>query len=96
MKTGTGYTGHADSPLLGHHNGRAIFLLYNGILKDKSDTGGNVLNHHTLAYLETLLPDFDGERVIYGARTRFDKRRLTDRRITFHQLPYALAVKTWF
>ena len=31
------------SPLLGIHQGRAIYLLYNGILKDKSVAGGNVL-----------------------------------------------------
>ena len=32
-ETGTGYSGKADSPLLGDHNGRAIHPLYNGILK---------------------------------------------------------------
>ena len=31
------------SPLLGVHNGAAYYLLYNGILKDKSVAGGNVL-----------------------------------------------------
>ena len=35
-ETGTGFTGTADSPLLGVHEGRAIYLLYNSILKDKS------------------------------------------------------------
>ncbi|MCB1797159.1 MAG: site-specific DNA-methyltransferase, partial [Candidatus Competibacteraceae bacterium] len=42
-ETGTGFTGTADSPLLGIHEGRAIYLLYNDILKDKSVGGGNVL-----------------------------------------------------
>ena len=32
-ETGTGYTGSADSPLLGVHEGRGIYLLYNGISK---------------------------------------------------------------
>ena len=41
-ETGTGYTGKSDSPLLGIHESRAVYLLYNGILKDKSDLGGNV------------------------------------------------------
>lgn len=85
------------SAYLGTHRGRAVFLLYNGILKDKSDIGGNVLNGRTLEYINALVPDgFDGERVIYAARSRFDKTKLAKLGITFHQLPYDLAVKTWF
>ena len=45
-ETGAGYSSRAEvakSPLLGVHEGRAIYLLYNGILKDKSVDGGNVL-----------------------------------------------------
>ena len=34
-----------DSPLLGVTEGRAVALLFNGILKDRSATGGNVLTH---------------------------------------------------
>ncbi len=81
---------------LGTYKNRAVFLLYNGILKDRSDVGGNVLNGRTLEYIDSLLPDHDGERVIYGARTRFDKAKLAKLGITFHQLPYDLATKTWF
>ena len=33
-ETGLGYVGKADSPLLGTHEGRAVYLLYNGILND--------------------------------------------------------------
>lgn len=86
----------SSTPYLGQYKGRAIFLLYNDILKDKSDTGGNVLNSRTLELLEKALPDFKGQKVIYGARTRFDKTKLARLNITFHQLPYELAVKTWF
>ena len=112
METGTGFQippnppltkggvsegrGGILSPLLGLHQGRAVFLLYNGILKDKSDLGGNVLNKRTLALLTAALPDFAGVRVVYGARSRFDKAKLAALGITFHQLPYELAVKTWF
>ncbi len=71
-------------------------MLYNGILKDKADAGGNVLNSRTFAYLKEQIPEFDGPMVVYGARTRFDKSKLTTLGITFHQLPYELAVKTWF
>ncbi len=84
------------SALIGTSKDRAVFLLYNGILKDKSDIGGNVLNGRTLEFIDSLLPGFEGERVIYGARTRFDKKKLAALGITFHQLPYDLATKTWF
>lgn len=102
METGTGLAQSAlpgrtqHMPFLGMHNDRAVFLLYNGILKDKSDLGGNVLNSRTLALLDAALPGFDGPRVVYGARSRFDKQKLARLGITFHQLPYELAVKTWF
>jgi adenine-specific DNA-methyltransferase len=101
METGTGLAGSAITanmftPYLGTYKGRAIFLLYNGILKDKTELGGNVLNGRTLAYLSEVAPDHNTPKVVYGARTRFDKTKLTQLGVTFHQLPYELAVKTWF
>ena len=102
METGTGLAQSAlpkrkkQTPFLGMYKDRAVFLLYNGILKDKSDIGGNVLNSRTLEILAEALPNFEGERVVYGARSRFDKKKLAALGITFHQLPYELAVKTWF
>src|SRR6185312_6966558 len=60
VETGSGFTGDAKSPLIGVHEGRAIYLLYNGILKDRSVVGGNVL---TSAVLD-VLPKFNGPRVI--------------------------------
>lgn len=100
IETGTGLTlapdQVLDSPLLGTFNGRAIFLLYNGIIKDKTDAGGNVLNLKMLSHLREYLPDPNQPSVIYGAFTRFDKLKLQQLNITFHQLPYELAVKTWF
>jgi len=101
METGTGrersVIGNQDSPTpyLGQYQDRAIFLLYNGILQDKTDNGGNVLNRHTLGYLDAILPNFPGMRIVYGARCRFDKHKLERIGLTFHQLPYELAVKTW-
>jgi DNA modification methylase len=86
-ETGTGYTGQADSPLLGVHEGRAIYLLYNGILKDKSVAGGNVLTGPVL----DLLPKFDGPKVIYAAANRLGARAAREG-ITFKQTPYALEV----
>ncbi|MDP2832288.1 MAG: site-specific DNA-methyltransferase [Pseudomonadota bacterium] len=90
-ETGTGYAGGGDSPLLGVHQGRALYLLYNGILKDRSDLGGNVLNSRTLA----VLPPHAGPRLVYGARCRFDAARLKALGLGFKQLPYELVTKSW-
>jgi site-specific DNA-methyltransferase (adenine-specific)/adenine-specific DNA-methyltransferase len=86
-ETQTGYTGQADSPLLGVHEGRAIYLLYNGILKDKSVAGGNVLTGPVL----DVLPRFAGPKVIYAAANRLGMRTAREG-ITFKQTPYALEV----
>ena len=86
-ETQTGYTGQADSPLLGVHEGRAIYLLYNGILKDKSVAGGNVLTGPVL----DVLPRFAGPKVIYAAANRLGMRTAREG-ITFKQTPYALEI----
>jgi len=91
-ETGTGWLKPATrSPLLGTIKSTAIYLLYNGILKDRGDLGGNVLNSRTLA----VLPTHDGTCVIYGARCRFDRSKLARMGIEFRQLPYELTVKSW-
>ncbi|MFN4324971.1 MAG: site-specific DNA-methyltransferase [Azonexus sp.] len=86
-ETGTGFTGTADSPLLGIHEGRAIYLLYNGILKDKSVDGGNVLTGPVF----DVLPKFAGPKVIYAAANRMGTRAVREG-ITFKQTPYALEI----
>jgi site-specific DNA-methyltransferase (adenine-specific)/adenine-specific DNA-methyltransferase len=86
-ETGSGYSGRADSPLLGVYEGRAIYLLYNGILQDKSAAGGNVLTSPVF----DLLPKFAGPKVIYAAANRMSARALREG-ITFKQTPYALEV----
>ena len=86
-ETGAGYTGQADSPLLGVHEGRAIYLLYNGILKDRSVAGGNVLTGPVF----DVLPQFAGPKVIYAAANRMGGRAAREG-ITFKQTPYALEV----
>jgi adenine-specific DNA-methyltransferase len=73
-------------PLLGINNGLAIYLLYNGVLKDKSPHGGNVL---TYELLETL-PPHDGLKVIYGNGCRIGDQRLRDLGIVFKQIPYEI------
>jgi adenine-specific DNA-methyltransferase len=79
----------AKTPLLGVHHGRAVYLLYNGILKDKSVDGGNVLATTTLEHL----PPHDGPKVVYAAGCRFSKARLEREGITFKQTPYAIRIR---
>jgi site-specific DNA-methyltransferase (adenine-specific)/adenine-specific DNA-methyltransferase len=88
VETGTGFTGKADSPLIGVHEGRAVYLLYNGILKDRTVAGGNIL---TGPVYDTL-PKFEGPKVIYAAAYRLGAARLAREGIVFKQTPYALEV----
>jgi len=74
------------SPLLGIHNGTAVYLLYNGILKDKSPDGGNVLTRALLA----LLPEHNGPKVIYGTACKIGPDQRRREGIVFKQLPYKL------
>ena len=76
------------SPLLGVHQGRAVYLLYNGILKDRSIDGGNVLASTLLQHL----PSHDGPKVVYAARCAIGAERLRKLGIVFKQLPYHLRV----
>lgn len=88
-ETGTAYRPRkGKSPLLGVHEGRAIYLLYNGILGDRSVDGGNVLTGPVL----DLLPPHHGPRVVYAAACRLGPPRLRREGIVFKQTPYALDV----
>jgi len=71
-------------PLLGIHNGTAVYLLYNGILKDKKANGGNVL---TRAMLQSL-PKHEGIKIIYGNGCLLSEDKLRELGITFRQIPY--------
>ena len=86
-ETGSGYAGQGDSPLLGVHEGRAVYLLYNGILGDASAAGGNVL---TAAVFDRL-PAFAGPKTIYAAANRLGSRAAREG-VVFKQTPYALEV----
>jgi adenine-specific DNA-methyltransferase len=78
----------ADSPLLGAREGRAVYLLYNGILGDKSPDGGNVLTSDVLREL----PAHPGPKVIYGEACRLGESRLRQDQIIFKQIPYQIKV----
>jgi len=78
----------ANNPLIGTCNGIGVYLLYNGILKDKTPDGGNVLTTAVLSHL----PKHDGPKVIYGTACRLGPERLRRENITFKQLPYKIKV----
>jgi len=77
---------NGKTPLLGVHNGIAVYLLFNGILGDKRVDGGNVLTGPVLK----SLPAHDGPRVIYGEGCRLSAARLRRAAVVFKQVPYAI------
>lgn len=83
-ETGTARSTRAmRSPLLGVHNSTAYYLLYNGILGDKTLSGGNMLTMKVLA----SLPKHDGPMVIYGEGTNMTNDRLRSLGIKFKKTP---------
>lgn len=82
--------GHA--PLLGTFEGRAVYLLFNGILGDKRAAGGNVL---TRAVLESLPKHPEGigrPRVVFGEACRLSQRTLEHEGVRFRKIPIELRV----
>jgi len=78
-----------DCPLLGVHQGKAIYLLFNGVLGDKRPDGGNVLTRAVLAGL----PEHDGPKIVYGESCRLSASTLKRANVTFKQLPYDVKVE---
>ena len=58
--------GDYQSPLLAVHRGRAVCLLFNGILGDRPVSGGNV---RTRPVIQALTPH-EGPKANYGASRR--------------------------
>ena len=79
----------ATFPLLGVHNGIAIYLLYNGVLKDKRAKSGNVLTNEVL----TNLPKYDNVKIIYGTGCKIGEQKLRNLGIIFKQIPYEIREK---
>ncbi len=86
-ETGTPFTGAAETPVLGMHEGTAYALLYNGILGDRSVSGGNVLTAALLARLRAE-SGWDGPMTVYGEWSKLGAARLADAGVTFKQTPY--------
>lgn len=81
--TGKAYVAEKKSPLIGIHDGTAYYLLYNGILGDNRDEGGNVLTKKILA----TLPEHDGQKIIFGEACRISAENLKLQRVKFLQTP---------
>ena len=77
------------SPLLGVHDGTAYYLLFNGVLGDLREHGGNVLT----ARLLKKLPAHAGPRVIYSEACLLDDGTLKALNITFKKIPYELPAR---
>lgn len=77
-----------NTPLLGVCRGVAVYLLFNGLLGDKTANGGNVLTRKVLA----VLPPFQGPKVIYCAGCLIGAERLAEEGITIRQTPYEIRV----
>lgn len=76
------------TPFLGAQEGKGYALLYNGILGDKSVSGGNVLTRKTLGVIRAAQGDFNGPLTIYGERTALSETTLKAEQIEFKQTPY--------
>jgi adenine specific DNA methylase Mod len=77
-----------DTPLIGKYKGTAYYLLFNGILGDKTVNGGNVL---TSKVLESL-PKYKGDKIIFGMACRLSAARLKNENISFRQIPVEIKI----
>jgi adenine-specific DNA-methyltransferase len=77
---------NGKTPLLGVYQGRAVYLLYNGILGDKRPNGGNILTHA----IAQDLPEFDGIKIVYGEGNLLGKKALERYNIIFRHVPFEL------
>lgn len=75
-----------NSPKIGIYKGSAYYLLFNGILGDKSVNGGNVLTSKVL----DSLPKHSGLKIIFGEANRLGSDRLKKENIIFKQIPYEI------
>ena len=76
------------SPLLGVFRGTGIYLLFNGILGDKSTNGGNVLNRKILG----CLPPHHGPKIVFCAGCLLGADRLAQENIVIRQTPYEVRI----
>lgn len=87
-ETGQPMTYVHTGPFLGSHDGQGYALLYNGILGDKSVSGGNVLTRKTLGMIRSSAGEFVGPMTVYGEASRLSPETLKAEGILFKQTPY--------
>ena len=91
-ETGTPWRRLSDSPVLGVCDGRALALLYNGVLGDKRPGGGNVLTRASLELVrekvEHVVHGFSGPLTVYGEQSRLAPETLARESVVFKQTPY--------
>ena len=75
-----------EGACVGEHDGRRYYLLFNGVLGDRSVNGGNVLTHKSLDACGGDKPS--PPRTIYGEACRLSGATLRRLGVTFKQLPY--------
>ena len=73
-----------STPFLGTSNNIAVYLLYNGILGDNEDEGGNVLTRSVLS----RLPKHESTKIVYGNGCLLGSSHLNRENIIFRQIPY--------
>jgi adenine-specific DNA-methyltransferase len=80
------------APLLGVHEGTAYYLLYNGILRDRSVDGGNVLTRSLWDWLQThhAPSEVVTRYVVYGEISKLAAPLCAKLGIVFKQMPYRL------
>ena len=83
----------APSPFLGARDGRGYALLYNGVLRDRSAAGGNVLTRRTLSAIRAAAGGFDGPLTVYAARSAFRDATLKAEGLAFRQTPYDVTAR---
>ena len=88
-ETGRPLPKNTRGPKLGEDGERSIYLLFNGVMGDKSVNGGNVLTRRTL---EDCGGSGSSPRVIYGEGCRLSAGTLRRLGVTFKQLPYDVKV----
>ena len=80
------------NPFLGAHRGAGYALLYNGILRDKRVSGGNILTRSALAECRNAASagglGSGGNLIIYGNGNRLSARTLRAAMAEFRQIPY--------
>ncbi|HRP24450.1 site-specific DNA-methyltransferase [Thauera sp.] len=85
------------SPLLGVHEGRAYFLLFNGVLGDRRPQGGNVLTSAVAALLDEAAAGAavaaGTPRVVFGEACRLSEIRRRALGIDFRQIPYDIRAR---